>query len=160
MSALSELLARKAQEKKEKKWESHKVEAQGLKERIVQVEETQTTDLQDSSFVERNIFPTPDSSLLIAIYTPFLRKPAGFQTMEFRAYKNWLLGDTCYVLNTFKPMDTTSLRKIYLSNSGRYIPDSSAFHRIACLLWDLELTVPDSFREIFEGIAASSIEEE
>jgi hypothetical protein len=105
----------------------------------------------------RNIFPIPDSYLFIAIYTPFLKHPSSFQTMEFREYKNWLLGDACYVLNTFNPMNTTGLRSIYLENHERYIQTSSDFHRIAEFLWDLELTVPDSLRETFEWIAEESI---
>lgn len=125
MSALSELLAKKAEGKE-----------------------------------TRNTFPIPDSSLFIAIYTPFLKCPSSFRPMEFRAYKNWLLGDTSYVLNTFKPMDTTSLRKIYLSESDKHIKTSSDLNWMAGLLWDLELTVPDSFRTTFESIAASSVEVE
>lgn len=104
-----------------------------------------------SQGVAQQSYREPDESLFLAIYTPFLISPTSFRVTTFRAYKNWLLEDSCYVLNTFSLFNTSALLSHYIKIAN--IREASDLHGIAELLWDIELTVPGKYKERFEKIA-------
>lgn len=92
----------------------------------------------------------------IAIYTPFLQNPTSFNPVTFRAYKDWLLYPSYYVLNTFPRFNVTRLAQtlieLHLLHNRKEHP-ATALYRVAMLIWDIELTVPASYMEEFERIA-------
>lgn len=125
-------------------------------------ERTQTEDIEyTNGSVGQQGYQEPDKALFVAIYTPFLRNPTNFDIDIFRAYKDWLLYPSCYVLNTFPRFNLRHFSYLLLKNNqdniAKNAPDS--LYKIAMLLWDIELTVPASYMEAFEIIASGEATE-
>lgn len=95
-------------------------------------------------------YPVPDRALFLAIYEAALRRPRFFDIQNFCEYKKWLLGDSCYVLNTFRAVDANQLLALYL----KYLPPScvGALYPLGSLLWDIDLKVPEDYQRDFEQI--------
>lgn len=99
-------------------------------------------------------FPLPDRDLFLSIFIPYLRDPYWFNVQNFREYKKWLLGDSCYVLNSFKSLDIEILLKLYLENN----PPArvGGLHLLALFLWEIDLCVPESYQVEFEKVIKES----
>ena len=149
MSALSDILAKKEELAKRQPRNTHNGNTStSLSQTIVadtdaeEVEETEETEVCRETF--------------IAIYTPFLQNPTSFNPVTFRAYKDWLLYPSYYVLNTFPVFSVTRLAQtlieLHLLHNRKEHP-ATALYRVAMLLWDIELAVPASYMEDFEKIA-------
>ena len=148
MSALSDILARREElAKRQPRNGSTEAEAGKAEEADTDAEEVEETE--ETEEVCRETF--------IAIYTPFLQNPTSFNPVTFRAYKDWLLYPSYYVLNTFPRFNVTRLAQtlieLHLLHNRKEHP-ATALYRVAMLLWDIELTVPASYMEDFERIAS------
>lgn len=142
MSALSDILARREELAKRQPRNTHNGNTSTSLSHTAEAEEAEETEVSRETF--------------IAIYTPFLQNPTSFNPVTFRAYKDWLLYPSYYVLNTFPVFSVTRLAQtlieLHLLHNRKEHP-ATALYRVAMLLWDIELTVPASYMEEFERIA-------
>ncbi len=95
-------------------------------------------------------YKLPNKELFLAVYESALRRPRFFNVQNFCEYKKWILGDACYVLNTFKSIDADKILEVYL----KYIPPTQvgALGPLSQLLWDIDLCVPEEYQRDFEQI--------
>lgn len=149
MSALSDILAKKEELAKRQPRNGSNSNGSNLSPTIAEdTAEAADTEAAEAEEVCRETF--------IAIYTPFLQNPTSFNPVTFRAYKDWLLYPSYYVLNTFPVFSVTRLAQtlieLHLLHNRKEHP-ATALYRVAMLLWDIELAVPASYMEDFEKIA-------
>ena len=148
MSALSDILARREELAKRQPRNGSNSSGSNLSPTIAEDTDTAADTEAAEAEVCRETF--------IAIYTPFLQNPTSFNPVTFRAYKDWLLYPSYYVLNTFPVFSVTRLAQtlieLHLLHNRKGHP-ATALYRVAMLLWDIELTVPASYMEEFERIA-------
>lgn len=156
MSALSDILARREELAKRQPRNGSNSSGSNLSPTIAEDTDTAATEeageaeeAEETEEVCRETF--------IAIYTPFLQNPTSFNPVTFRAYKDWLLYPSYYVLNTFPRFNVTrlaqTLLELHLLHNRKGHP-ATALYRVAMLLWDIELNVPASYMEDFERIAS------
>ena len=107
--------------------------------------ETEEADIPASSHFTTQVYEEPDWQLFLAIHTPYLLHPYSFHAPTFRAYKEFLLGESLYVLNTFTLLDTDRLLRWYLL----HIPPVTAIEtvRLGHFLLELHLTVPAKYEQ-------------
>lgn len=101
-------------------------------------------------------YPSPNPALFLAIHAPYLRDPESFSVGEFRQYRSWLLSPSTYVIGAFRKIDEGRLFDTFML----HCPPTSilGLHRLASLLWEISLTVPQEYEEDFIRIIKEGTE--
>lgn len=75
------------------------------------IKEIKPKEEEDEDFIEykSQSIEAPDSSLFLALHTPYIRNPYKFDWYIYREYYKFLLGETYYVINQFIPLDIENL---------------------------------------------------
>ena len=98
-------------------------------------------------------FPTPDEKLFLALYTPYILKPLAFDWFALRDFQPFLLGSSCYVLNTFQLLDIETIFQMYLEKIRPcYLKD---YQRLGHFCGHLELCVPAIYQQRIEALIRS-----
>ena len=131
--------------------------AEILKRKLSQPKEIKIEEKVVEDFVEYKAvvsFSTPDESLFLALYTPFIKNPYKFDWFVFRDFSAYLLESSCYVLNTFPRMNETAILQLFIE---KFSPSSfDEYAKIVHFVGHLCLCVPASYesriREIIQKI--------
>lgn len=131
--------------------------AEILKRKLSQPKEVKIEEKVEEDAIEYKAvvsFSTPDESLFLALYTPFIKNPYKFDWFVFRDFSAYLLESSCYVLNTFPRMDETAILQLFLE---KFSPSSfDEYAKLVHFVGHLCLCVPASYesriREIIQKI--------
>ena len=131
--------------------------AEILKRKLSQPKEVKIEEKVEEDVIEYKAvvsFSTPDESLFLALYTPFIKNPYKFDWFVFRDFSAYLLESSCYVLNTFPRMDETAILQLFLE---KFSPSSfDEYAKLVHFVGHLCLCVPASYesriREIIQKI--------
>lgn len=111
-----------------------------------------TIDLE--AFETAYVYTPVDESLFLACYTVLICNPYACPITDFRAYRDFLLGDAQYVLNTFSHLDSIKLLRLYLIHHP--IQEPKHLQSLSSSLWELELCVPGFFQDRIERLIIKS----
>lgn len=98
-------------------------------------------------------FPKPDEKLFLALYTPYILKPLAFDWFALRDFQPFLLGNACYVLNTFQQLDIDIIFQMYIRKVKPNILED--YQRLCSFCGHLELCVPAIYQSRIEALIRS-----
>lgn len=107
---------------------------------------------EDEDFIEykSQSIEAPDSSLFLALHTPYIRNPYKFDWFVYREYYKFLLGETYYVINQFIPLDIEKILSLYLKHNPPKNLREYSF--LASFLNHMHLITPRDYQKKIEDI--------